>query len=162
MRLLRVGDHRAVSARDLDCVGAHPLCELPLGIGRNHLVVFGDQIPRGQRLRGIQAKLSESTSIFATAGVGGPCCSSGADRLTLVEPEARDVDEADYVRCVGAEDAFLGHFAAEIDPVKAKVMYAVQQPLHMSTFDDVMGTPACDIDRGERRRRARVATAPAV
>jgi hypothetical protein len=26
-----------------------------------------------------------------------------ADRLTLVEPEARDVDEADDVRCVGAE-----------------------------------------------------------
>ena len=27
------------------------------------------------------------------------------------------------------EDDFLGHFAADIDPVKAKVMYAVQQPL---------------------------------
>ena len=40
------------------------------------------------------------------------------------------------------EDGFLGHFAADIDPVKAKVMYAVQQPLHISTFDDVMGTPA--------------------
>ena len=39
------------------------------------------------------------------------------------------------------EDDFLGHFAADIDPVKAKVMYAVQQPLSMSTFDDVMGTP---------------------
>jgi pimeloyl-ACP methyl ester carboxylesterase len=40
------------------------------------------------------------------------------------------------------EDDFLGHFAADIDPVKAKVMYAVQQPLSLSTFDDVMGTPA--------------------
>jgi pimeloyl-ACP methyl ester carboxylesterase len=40
------------------------------------------------------------------------------------------------------EDDFLNHFAADIDPVKAKVMYAVQQPLHLSTFDDVMGTPA--------------------
>ena len=40
------------------------------------------------------------------------------------------------------EDDFLGHFAADFDPVKAKVMYAVQQPLHMSTFDDVMGAPA--------------------
>ena len=27
------------------------------------------------------------------------------------------------------EDDFLGHFAADIDPVKAKAMYAVQQPL---------------------------------
>jgi len=40
------------------------------------------------------------------------------------------------------EDDFLGHFAADIDPVRAKVMYAVQQPLHASTFDDVMGAPA--------------------
>jgi pimeloyl-ACP methyl ester carboxylesterase len=40
------------------------------------------------------------------------------------------------------EDDFLNHFAADIDPVKAKVMYAVQQPLHLSTFDDVMATPA--------------------
>jgi pimeloyl-ACP methyl ester carboxylesterase len=39
------------------------------------------------------------------------------------------------------EDDFLGHFAADVDPVKAKVMYAVQQPLTMSAFDDVMGTP---------------------
>jgi pimeloyl-ACP methyl ester carboxylesterase len=40
------------------------------------------------------------------------------------------------------EDGFLAHFAADIDPVKARVMYAVQQPLHTSTFDDVMGVPA--------------------
>jgi pimeloyl-ACP methyl ester carboxylesterase len=40
------------------------------------------------------------------------------------------------------EEDFLGHFAADIDPVKAKVMYAVQQPLHSSTLEDVMGTPA--------------------
>jgi pimeloyl-ACP methyl ester carboxylesterase len=40
------------------------------------------------------------------------------------------------------ENDFLDHFAADIDPVKAKVMYAVQQPLPLSTFDDVMGTPA--------------------
>ena len=40
------------------------------------------------------------------------------------------------------EDDFLGHFAADIEPVKAKVMYAVQQPLSLSTFEDVMGTPA--------------------
>ena len=40
------------------------------------------------------------------------------------------------------EDDFLNHFAADIDPVKAKVMHAVQQPLHMSAFTDVMGVPA--------------------
>ena len=31
-----------------------------------------------------------------------------------------------------AEDDFLAHFAPDVDPVKAKVMYAVQQPLTMS------------------------------
>src|SRR5882757_2864321 len=28
-----------------------------------------------------------------------------------------------------SEDDFVNHFAADVDPVKAKVMYAVQQPL---------------------------------
>ena len=40
------------------------------------------------------------------------------------------------------EDDFVGHFAADVDPAQAKVMYAVQQPLSMSTFGDVMGVPA--------------------
>ena len=40
------------------------------------------------------------------------------------------------------EEDFLNHFAADIDPVKAKVMHAVQQPLHMSAFADAMGVPA--------------------
>ena len=40
------------------------------------------------------------------------------------------------------EDDFINHFAADVAPAQAKVMHAVQQPLSMSTFDDVMGTPA--------------------
>ena len=40
------------------------------------------------------------------------------------------------------EDDFVNHFAADVDPVKAKVMYAVQQPLHSSALQDVMGVPA--------------------
>ena len=40
------------------------------------------------------------------------------------------------------EDDFVNHFAADVDPVKAKVMYAVQQPLHTSSLTDVMGVPA--------------------
>ena len=39
------------------------------------------------------------------------------------------------------EDDFVNHFAADVDPVKARVMYAVQQPLATSTFQDVMGVP---------------------
>ena len=41
-----------------------------------------------------------------------------------------------------SEDDFVKHFAADVDPVQAKVMYAVQQPLAMSAFGDVMGVPA--------------------
>ncbi len=41
-----------------------------------------------------------------------------------------------------SEDDFVSHFAADVDPVKAKVMYAVQQALAISAFGDVMGVPA--------------------
>jgi pimeloyl-ACP methyl ester carboxylesterase len=41
-----------------------------------------------------------------------------------------------------SEDDFVHHFAADVDPVKAKVMYAVQQALAGSAFTDVMGAPA--------------------
>jgi len=40
------------------------------------------------------------------------------------------------------QDAFLAHFAPDVDPADAKIMHAVQQPLTMSAFGDVMGTPA--------------------
>jgi pimeloyl-ACP methyl ester carboxylesterase len=40
------------------------------------------------------------------------------------------------------QDAFRDHFAPDVDPADANVMYAVQQPLAMSAFDEVMGTPA--------------------
>jgi pimeloyl-ACP methyl ester carboxylesterase len=40
------------------------------------------------------------------------------------------------------EDDFVNHFAADVDPVKARVMYAVQQALSATTFQDVMGVPA--------------------
>jgi pimeloyl-ACP methyl ester carboxylesterase len=34
------------------------------------------------------------------------------------------------------------HFAGDIDPVQANVMYSVQQPLSASALGDIMGTPA--------------------
>ena len=41
-----------------------------------------------------------------------------------------------------SHDDFVKHFAADVDPVRANVMHAVQQPLAGSAFTDVMGTPA--------------------
>ena len=40
------------------------------------------------------------------------------------------------------EDDFVNHFAADVDSIKAKVLYAVQQPLAATAFNDVMGIPA--------------------
>lgn len=40
------------------------------------------------------------------------------------------------------QNDFVNHFAGDVDPVKAKVLYAVQQPLAASAFDDVMTAPA--------------------
>ena len=41
-----------------------------------------------------------------------------------------------------SEDDFVNHFAADIDPMKARVLYAVQQPLAAAAFEEVMGVPA--------------------
>ena len=41
-----------------------------------------------------------------------------------------------------SEDDFVNHFAADVDPVMAKMMYAVQQPLATAVFGEVMGVPA--------------------
>src|ERR1700716_4058299 len=40
------------------------------------------------------------------------------------------------------EDDFVSHFAADVDPVRAKVMHAVQQALATSILGEVMGVPA--------------------
>jgi pimeloyl-ACP methyl ester carboxylesterase len=40
------------------------------------------------------------------------------------------------------EEDFVGHFAADVESAQARVMHAVQQPISMSAFEDVMGKPA--------------------
>jgi pimeloyl-ACP methyl ester carboxylesterase len=50
------------------------------------------------------------------------------------------VDEHGFGRL--PDDDFVGHFAADVDPTKARVMHAAQQPVAMSVFGDVMRTPA--------------------
>src|SRR3984893_1473780 len=40
------------------------------------------------------------------------------------------------------EQDFVNYFAADADPVKARVMYAVQQPLAATAFNQAMGVPA--------------------
>lgn len=52
----------------------------------------------------------------------------------------QSVDDRGFVWL--AEDDFTDHFAADVDPVTSKVMFAVQQPLASNTFSDAMGVPA--------------------
>jgi pimeloyl-ACP methyl ester carboxylesterase len=40
------------------------------------------------------------------------------------------------------EDDFVEHFASGVDPTIARVLWAVQQPISLGAFDDVMGVPA--------------------
>jgi pimeloyl-ACP methyl ester carboxylesterase len=51
-----------------------------------------------------------------------------------------DVDQQGFAWL--PEDDFVNRFAADVDPIKAKVMYAVQQPLAGSALGEVMGVPA--------------------
>ena len=51
-----------------------------------------------------------------------------------------DVDEQGFAWL--PEDDFVSHFAADVDPVTARAMHAVQQPLAWSALDEVMGVPA--------------------
>ena len=41
-----------------------------------------------------------------------------------------------------SEDDFVNHFAGDVEPTRARALYAAQQPLASSAFTDVMGTPA--------------------
>src|ERR1700720_746251 len=46
------------------------------------------------------------------------------------------VDKSGFVWL--SEDDFVNHFAADVDPVTARVLYAVQQPLAAAAFNEVM------------------------
>jgi pimeloyl-ACP methyl ester carboxylesterase len=51
-----------------------------------------------------------------------------------------DIDAAGFAWL--PEEDFVKHFAADVDPVRARVMHAVQQPVAGAAFQDVMGVPA--------------------
>src|SRR5262249_9045387 len=51
-----------------------------------------------------------------------------------------DVDEQGFAWC--PEGDFVNHFASGVDPVKARVLFAVQQPGALSAFGETMGVPA--------------------
>jgi pimeloyl-ACP methyl ester carboxylesterase len=74
--------------------------------------------------------LDEGESLGAVLGAG-PLTAALAHLL---------VDEQGFAWL--PEEDYVAHFAADVDPVHARVMCAVQQPLAMCTFEDVMGARA--------------------
>jgi pimeloyl-ACP methyl ester carboxylesterase len=99
--------------------------------GGQVMTALSDDVANGVGLVYVAAfGLDEGESINA---VGGDAPSPPALANLIV-------DERGFGRL--PEDDFVGHFAADVDPVKARVMHAAQQPVAMSVFGDVMGTPA--------------------
>lgn len=74
--------------------------------------------------------LDEGESIGALLAAGSPT------------PALANLDVDDLGFAWLPEGDFVTHFAADVDPSKARVMHAAQQPLALSALEDVMGAPA--------------------
>lgn len=99
--------------------------------GRQIMTALGKDAPNVVGLVYIAAfGLDEGESLGGLLG-GGPPTPSLAHLI---------VDEQGFAWL--PEEDFVNHFAADVDPVEARVLHAVQQGLSMSTFEDVMGVPA--------------------
>ena len=84
----------------------------------------------GGRTLSVKAHRDEGESIAALIAQGPP--TPAIAHL--------DIDDQGYAWL--PEDDFVNHFAADVDPTKAKVMHAVQQPLAGSALEETMGIPA--------------------
>ena len=85
-----------------------------------------------------QPKPRASVNMCASAGVTGPLGEKRAERLALVEPERRDVDEADDVRRLGTE---RGHDLAAVG-VSDDDRRTVLELEHLTQAGDVVGERA--------------------
>jgi pimeloyl-ACP methyl ester carboxylesterase len=98
----------------------------------------------GQVMTALGADTSGVSALVYVAAFGldegeslGALLSQGPVSPTL---QHQFVDDKGFVWL--SEEDFTNHFAADVDPTRSKVMFAVQQPLASGTFADVMGVPA--------------------
>ena len=99
--------------------------------GGQIMTALGDDAPNVMALVYVAAfGLAEGESLGALLGGGPP--TPALAHLIVDEQKFGWLPEEDFVK----------HFASDVEPVKARVLHAVQQGLSMSTFEDVMGTPA--------------------
>jgi len=100
--------------------------------GGQIMTALGTDAPNAVGLVYIAAfGLDQGESIGALLAQGGPPSPALAHL---------DIDKQGFAWL--PEGDFVNHFAADVDPLKAKVMYAVQQPLAASALGEVMGVPA--------------------
>jgi pimeloyl-ACP methyl ester carboxylesterase len=99
--------------------------------GGQIMTALGDDAPRVAGLVYVAAfALDEGESIGDLLASGPPTAALAHQRI----------DDQGFAWL--SQDDFVKHFAADIDPVQANVMYAVQQPLAASALGEVMGAPA--------------------
>jgi pimeloyl-ACP methyl ester carboxylesterase len=99
--------------------------------GGQVITSFGPEAPNAAALVYIAAfGLDEGESIGALLAQGPP------------SPALAHLDVDDQGLAWLPEDDFVNHFAAGVDEARARVLHAVQQPLSVSTLEDVMGVPA--------------------
>jgi pimeloyl-ACP methyl ester carboxylesterase len=99
--------------------------------GGQIMTALGEDAPNAVALVYIAAfGLDEGESLGVLLGAGPP--TPALANLIVDEQSFAWLPEGDFVE----------HFACGVDPVKAKVLHAVQQPISMTAFEDVMGIPA--------------------
>jgi pimeloyl-ACP methyl ester carboxylesterase len=99
--------------------------------GGQIITALGTDAPNAVGLVYIAAfGLNEGESIGAMLGQGSP-----TPALAHL-----DIDAQGFAWL--PEEDFVKHFAADVDPVMARVMCAVQQPVAAAAFQEVMGVPA--------------------
>lgn len=134
------------------CAPQFPLTSLADNVGRLRLVLGRQNGPTvvaghsygGQIITALGTDAPNVVALVYIAGFGLDEGESIGGLLAGAPPTPAlahlDIDAQGFAWL--PEDDFVNHFAADVDPVKARVMYAVQQPLHTSAYDDVMGVPA--------------------
>jgi pimeloyl-ACP methyl ester carboxylesterase len=99
--------------------------------GGQVMTALGDDAPNVVALVYVAAfGLADGESLGALLGAGPP--TPALAHLIVDEQKFGWLPEEDFVK----------HFASGVDPVKARVLHAVQQGLSMSTFEDVISKPA--------------------
>jgi pimeloyl-ACP methyl ester carboxylesterase len=98
--------------------------------GGQVLTALGEDAPNVVALVYIAAfGLDEGESLGALLGGGPP--------TPALEHLIVDDQQLGWI----PEDDFVERFASGVDPDKARVLFAVQQPISLSTFEHVIGTP---------------------